>query len=55
MNADLIALIIGGIVMAAVICVELVRGTLPGFAREHRAIVRAQRRVKAQQTAGKAS
>ncbi len=36
MNADLIALIIGGIVMAAVICVELVRGTLPGFAREHR-------------------
>ena len=53
MNVDLIAIIMGGVVLAAVIGLELVRGTLPGFAREHRSTIRAQRKAKAQRTSGR--
>ncbi len=55
MNADLIAIVMGGVVLVAVICVEVFRRSPPWFVREHWAYVRAQRRAKAQRDAARAS
>ena len=55
MRFDLVAIVISAIVLAMGLCAGPLKGTFLGFGREHRAIVRAQRRAKARRPAGNAS